>query len=263
MINPLPAIFISHGAPDLPIRGGEVSDFLRSLHRQFPKPKAILVVSAHWHSDPIMVSAAKFPKTIYDFSGFSEQLYQLSYPARGIPELSDRIVDLLGRSGIPCNIHPTRGLDHGAWTPLILTYPEADIPVTQLSIEYQNDPLYHWQVGQALEPLRHEGVLILGSGGITHNLYAFNVNYDATPLDWVQEFDMWIAKTIAEGSWDDLINYRRLAPYASKNHPTDEHLLPLFVALGAGGANVKGMQLHSSYAFGAFSMAAYAFASGT
>jgi 4,5-DOPA dioxygenase extradiol len=259
-MDTLPTTFLSHGAPDLPIRDGAVSQFLRSLHQLFPKPKAILVISAHWNSDTPMVSAAIQPRTIYDFSGFPEQLYQLSYPASGAPELSDRVVDLLLQSGISCTTHPSRGLDHGAWTPLILAYPAADIPVTQLSIQYHRDPLYHWQVGQALEPLRHEGVLIIGSGSITHNLYAFSPNYDATPLDWVQQFDQWIAKTIADKDWESLMHYRQLAPYASKNHPTDEHLLPLFVALGAAGANVEGRQLHSSYTYGAFSMAAYAFA---
>jgi Catalytic LigB subunit of aromatic ring-opening dioxygenase len=119
MMNSLPAIFLSHGAPDLPIREGAVANFLRSLHQQFPKPKAILVISAHWHSDPPMVSTARQPKTIYDFSGFPEALYHLSYPAPGAPDLGDRVVTLLTQAGITCHTHPSRGLDHGSWTPLI------------------------------------------------------------------------------------------------------------------------------------------------
>jgi 4,5-DOPA dioxygenase extradiol len=205
------------------------------------------------------VSLAQHPKTIYDFSGFPEQLYQLSYPAPGAPDLANRVVTLLTQAGIPCQTHPSRGLDHGAWTPLLVAYPDADIPVTQLSIQYYRDPLYHWKLGQALESLRHEGVLIIGSGSATHNLYAFGTDYNAPPPDWVQQFDEWLAKTIAQDDWETLLHYRQLAPYAKENHPTEEHLLPLFVALGAGGQNSKGIQLHHSYTYSVFSMAAYAF----
>ena len=258
-MDSLPTIFLSHGAPDLAIRDGAVSDFLRSLHQQFPKPKAILVISAHWNTDLPTVSAATNPRTIYDFSGFPSQLYELSYPASGSPELSDRVVELLTQAGMPCETHPTRGLDHGAWTPLLLAYPAADIPVTQLSIQSHRDPLHHWQIGKALEALRHEGVLIIGSGSATHNMYAFNESYNAETPDWVRVFDQWLAQNIAEGNQEALLQYRQHAPYAKENHPTDEHLMPLFVAMGAGGA--KGKQLHSSYTYGVFSMAAYAFMS--
>jgi 4,5-DOPA dioxygenase extradiol len=255
----LPAIFLSHGAPDLPIREGEATQFLRSLHRQFPKPKAILVISAHWNSDLPMVSNAQHPETIYDFSGFPEALYRLEYPAPGAPALADRVVHVLNQAGIPCKTHSSRGFDHGAWTPLILAYPAADIPVTQLSIQYRHDPLYHWKLGQALEPLRSGGVLIIGSGSATHNLYSFDSNYNAPTPPWVRQFDEWLAQTIEQRDWDALIQYRQFAPYAQENHPTEEHLLPLFVALGAGGAATTGRQLHHGYTYGAFSMAAYSF----
>lgn len=258
-MNSLPAIFLSHGAPDLPIREGAVTNFLRSLHQQFPKPKAILVISAHWYSDPPMVSTAQQPKTIHDFSGFPEALYHLRYSAPGAPDLADRVVTLLTQAGIACDTHSSRGLDHGTWTPLILAYPAADIPVTQLSIQSHRDLFHHWKLGQALEPLRHEGVLIIGSGSATHNLYAFSKRYDALPPLWVQQFDEWLAETIEQRNWNALMHYRDLAPYAQENHPTEEHLLPLFVALGAGGADARGIQLHRSYTYGAFSMAAYAF----
>jgi 4,5-DOPA dioxygenase extradiol len=257
--NLLPAIFISHGAPDLPIREGAVTHFLKSLAQQFPKPQAILVVSAHWNSDLPIVSAAQEPRTIHDFSGFPQALYEMEYPAPGAPELADRVVGLLNQAGIPCATHPTRGLDHGAWTPLLLAYPAADIPVTQLSIQYDRDPLHHWKVGQALEPLRSEGVLIIGSGSATHNLSAFSEHYAASPPPWVQQFDEWLAQTIIQGDWESLLKYRQIAPSAAENHPTDEHLLPLFVALGAGGHQAQGTQWHHSYTYGAFSMAAYAF----
>jgi 4,5-DOPA dioxygenase extradiol len=266
MIN-LPALFISHGAPDLPIRDGAVTHFLKSLHQQFPKPKAILVISAHWNSAQPTVSKAVQPQTIYDFGGFPDAVYQLNYPAPGAPELAERVISLLTQAGISSNTHPNRGLDHGAWTPLILAYPDADIPVTQLSIQYHAGSLHHFQIGQALTPLRAEGVLILASGSATHNLWEFvgvqptggNSRYDAPPPDWVRVFDEWLAERIAESNWEAVLNYRKIAPHAEKNHPTDEHLLPLFVALGAGGDEVKGVRLHHSYNYGAFSMAAYAF----
>ena len=258
-MNSLPAIFLSHGAPDLPLREGAVTVFLRSLPQQFPRPQAILVISAHWQTDSPLVSIAPHPPTIYDFSGFPATLKQLSYPAPGAPELADRVITLLAHADIVCAPHLTRGLDHGAWTPLMLAYPAADIPVTQLSIQSRREPHYHWQLGQALEPLRHEGILIVGSGGITHNLAAFNQQYDALPLPWVQQFDEWLATTIQQSNWEALLQYRQYAPYAHANHPTEEHLLPLFMVLGAGGANAKGTQLHHGYIHSALSMAAYAF----
>jgi 4,5-DOPA dioxygenase extradiol len=258
-MDSLPTLFISHGAPDLPLRDGAVTEFLQSLQQHFAKPKAILVVSAHWYSELPMVSAAVAPRTIHDFSGFPAELYKLNYPAPGSPELADRIIALLHQAGIAAQIDPDRGFDHGTWTPLLLAFPAADIPVVQLSIQYDRDVAYHRQLGQALETLRQQGVLIIGSGSATHNLHAFSVQYDAAPPFWVQQFDEWLGETIAQQDWQRLMQYRQLAPYANDNHPTEEHLLPLFVALGAAGAAAKGIQLHQSYNYGAFSMAAYAF----
>jgi 4,5-DOPA dioxygenase extradiol len=257
----LPALFVSHGAPDLPIREGAVMEFLKGLHLQLPqKPKAILVISAHWSSAQPIVSLATQPQTIYDFSGFPEAIYRLSYPAPGAPELGDRVIHLLNEAGFSCQGHPSRGLDHGAWTPLILAYPDADIPVTQLSIQPQAGVLHHYRLGQALEALRSEGVLIFASGSLTHNLWAVGGRYDAPSLDWVRVYDEWLAERIGDKDWDAVLNYRQVAPYAAENHPTDEHLLPLFVALGAGGVDGSGIRLHHSFTYGALSMAAYAFA---
>jgi 4,5-DOPA dioxygenase extradiol len=258
-MHTLPTLFLSHGAPDLPLRDGAVTEFLRSLHQHFAKPKAILVISAHWYSAMPMVSAAVAPRTIHDFSGFPAALYKLNYPAPGSPELADRVITLLNQAGIVAQIDPDRGFDHGTWTPLILAYPAADIPIVQLSVQYHQNVTYHWQLGQALETLRREGVLIIGSGSVTHNLNAFSAEYDATPPQWVEQFDEWLGETIAQQDWQRLMQYRQLAPYAQENHRTEEHLLPLFVALGAAGAAAKGIQLHQSYTYGAFSMAAYSF----
>ena len=182
----------------------------------------------------------------------------MHYPAPGSPELANRVVQLLTQAGITCNTEPTRGLDHGTWAPLILAYPKAEIPVVQLSIQYRQSPQMHWQLGQALGPLRQEGILIIGSGSATHNLAAMDGDYHAPPPVWVSKFDDWLAKTI-EQNWGALMQYRQLAPYAQENHPTQEHLLPLFAALGAVGLDAQTKQLHRSYTYSVLSMAAYAF----
>lgn len=163
------------------------------------------------------------------------------------------------QAGISYQSDPARGFDHGTWTPLILAYPAADIPIVQLSIQYYRDVTYHQQLGRALEPLRQQGVLIIGSGSATHNLQAFSAQYNSAPPFWVQQFDEWLGEAIAQQDWQSLTQYRQLAPYANENHPTEEHLLPLFVALGAAGSATKGIRLHQSYTYGAFSMASYAF----
>lgn len=252
----LPSLFISHGAPDLPIRTGATQDFLRQLPQTMPTPEAILVISAHWLTAQPTVTYAAQPKTIYDFGGFPQALYDLSYPAPGAPELGDRLVAALSEAGFPAQTHPTRGFDHGAWTPLILAYPEATIPVVQLSLQPHQPPEHHYRLGQALAPLRHQGVLIMGSGAATHNLGAFGAGYEALPPVWATAFDDWLAQAISQNDVQRLLDYRQLAPYAAQNHPTEEHLLPLFVALGAGG---KGRQIHHGFTYGAFSMAAYEF----
>lgn len=260
-MSPLPAIFVSHGAPDLPLHPtSPVLDFLKNLAGQFSQPKAILAVSAHWSSAVPTVSTASDMETIHDFGGFPQELYQLTYPAAGAPELADRVAQHLTHAGFETATHPSRGLDHGAWEPLMLMYPEADIPVTQLSIQPALGTAHHFQLGQALAPLLHEDVLILASGAATHNLRQFSTyEFDAAPPEWVQQFDDWLSDAISRYDVDALIDYRQRAPYAAQNHPTEEHLLPLFVALGAGGENARAIQLHSSFTYGVLSMAAYAF----
>ncbi len=252
----LPALFISHGAPDLPIRAGATQDFRRRLPEAIPYPQAILVVSAHWSTAQPTLGGAIRPQTIHDFGGFPKALYQLHYPVLGAPDLAEDAAKLLTQAGFSPQVHPTRGLDHGAWTPLLVAYPEAAIPIVQLSIQAHQPPAYHHRIGQALAPLRDKGVLIVGSGAATHNLGAFVPDYSAPPPDWVAAFDQWLAAAIAQNAPHQLLNYRAIAPYAVRNHPTDEHLLPLFVALGAGG---RGRKIHHGFTYGAFSMAAYAF----
>jgi 4,5-DOPA dioxygenase extradiol len=258
----LPSLFISHGSPDLPLTPSPAQDFLSQLSQQFEKPKAILVISAHWNTTHPMVSASTQPETIHDFSGFPSALYQLQYPAPGAPQLAHRVHTLLKDADFASEIVTNRGLDHGAWNPLILIYPAADIPVTQLSIQPRQDAAYHLRLGQALEPLKEEGVLILASGSATHNLREIG-NYVGTiqPPLWVSEFTDWLTKKAEAGDIKALVNYRQIAPHAERNHPTPEHLLPLFVALGAGGKHAKAVSLHSSYTYGVLSMAALSFLS--
>ncbi|HEY9697249.1 MAG TPA: class III extradiol ring-cleavage dioxygenase [Trichocoleus sp.] len=260
-MNSFPSVFISHGAPDLLLHPSRATDFFKQFESKFGRPEAILVISAHWLSQRPVVSAAVQPRTIHDFGGFPAELYEMQYSAPGAPALAAQVKQQLEKAGFPVEVNPDRGLDHGAWSPLLLMYPEANIPVTQLSIQPYSDPEHHLKLGRALAPLREAGVLILASGSITHNLQSFGGSkFDAESLEWAVQFDQWLAETIAQPNIEALLNYRQQAPYAVQNHPTDEHFLPLFVALGAGGTTPQVTQLHSSFTYGAISMAAYAFA---
>jgi 4,5-DOPA dioxygenase extradiol len=252
---PLPAVFVSHGAPTLVFEDIPARRFMASLSQQLPRPAAILCISAHWETAHPTVSSAAAPATIHDFYGFPEPLYQLRYAAPGAPALAARVAARLDEAGIGCVIDAERGLDHGAWNPLMLIYPQADIPVTQLSIQSSLDPAHHVAVGRALRPLRDEGVLVLASGGAVHNLRQFHVDRE-TPALWAVSFDDWLAERIAAGDEQALVSYREVRPDGPLAHPRDEHFMPLFVALGAGGD--KGRALHRSFAHGSLSMAAYA-----
>lgn len=254
-----PSIFISHGSPalvgeDIPARG-----FLAGLGREIGRPAAILVASAHWETQAPRASTAKAPETIHDFYGFPEALYQLRYPAPGAPETAARAIELLRGAGFAAGADSTRGLDHGAWSPLMLIYPEADIPVAQISIQPVLGAAHHISLGRALAPLRADNVLVLGSGGAVHNLAALERHRHDAPPDWTRRFDDWLTDALETGDEEALADYRRRAPDARLAHPRDEHLLPAFVAYGAGGAGVRGRVLHRSFAHGSLSMAAYAF----
>lgn len=260
MPTKLPSLFVSHGAPTIALDQSDAHKFLTKFPDAIDKPSAILAVSAHWETSTPHVSVATAPETIYDFRGFPDALYQMTYPAPGAPDLARRTGELLATNGLGPVKAETRGLDHGAWVPLLLGYPAADIPVTQLSINPNETPEYHFKIGEALRPLRDEGVLILASGNLTHNLAEFRGQpLDAEPPEWVRAFDEWASWAIAEGRVEDLLAYRTRAPEAVRNHPTDEHLLPLFVAMGAGTPTTPGRHLHKSYTYGVLAMDAYGF----
>jgi 4,5-DOPA dioxygenase extradiol len=256
----LPCLFLSHGAPTLPLTDTPAREFLSQVGGTLERPKAILVISAHWETALPMVNAVESNETIHDFGGFPRALYDLRYPAPGSPNFAARVVETLREGGFECNIDKRRGLDHGAWVPLLLMYPRADIPVLQLSVQPHLGPEHHLRVGRALAPLRDEGVLIIGSGSFTHDLSEFRGHnpYDPAP-DWVNSFADWFDAALMKGRMNDLLNYRRQAPFATKNHPTEEHLLPLYAALGAAGENARAERLHASSTYGVLRMDVYAF----
>jgi 4,5-DOPA dioxygenase extradiol len=256
----MPVLFVSHGAPTLPLEPGDTGEVWRKLGEQLPRPSAILAISAHWETHIPTVSSAVNPETIHDFSGFPAELYELQYPAPGSPKMAHSTAHALRNAGIPVQLDDTHGLDHGAWVPLSLMYPQADIPVAQLSLQPDRDPAWHIALGRALRPLREQGVLIVGSGSISHNLRALFKHPPGAPApDWVTEFCDWIAGKIQSGDIDALSAYRTGAPHAVQNHPTDEHLLPLFVVIGAADKIDSSLRLNQVMTYGILAMDAWLF----
>jgi 4,5-DOPA dioxygenase extradiol len=259
----MPTLFISHGSPMLAVVDSAARRFLKDLGPRLPAPTAVVVVSAHYDAPTTEVTAALRPETIHDFGGFPDELYRLRYPASGDPDLARDIVARLTAAALPARLAPTRGLDHGAWIPLSLMFPRAEMPVLQVSIDSTGTPEQHFALGRALRSLRDAGALVLGSGGATHNLalyvHARGRDDDSTPPEWVEAFNEWTAGAIVARRLDDLFRYSERAPYAAQNHPTAEHFLPLFVTLGAAYDEEKGVRIHSSYDRGLLSLDAYAF----
>jgi 4,5-DOPA dioxygenase extradiol len=252
-----PSLFVSHGAPTLPFENVAARDFLRGLFAARPKPKAVMIASAHWESDAPEVSTAERPATIHDFWGFPDSLSKIVYAAPGAPAIAQRAASLLSEAGFAASEDPGQGLDHGAWVPLMLALDDADVPVFQLSIQPRRDPAHHLAVGRAVAKLRDEGVAVIGSGSATHNLRKLAWNDHKSVAPWAREFDDWLASRVEAGDEAALLDYRARAPHAAVAHPTDEHLLPFYVAMGAGG---EGRRIHASFTHGALSMAAYEFA---
>ena len=257
----LPTLFISHGSPMLAIEDSPARRFLLELGKTLPRPKAIIVASAHWESvGGLVVSLASHPETIHDFGGFPEELFNIQYPVQGAPDTAARAAELLEHAGFAVKRSIARGLDHGAWVPLRLMYPDADIPVAQVSLRRGASPAEHERLGKALQELRKDDVLIIGSGSLTHNLYAFRgASIDAEVPPWVGDFDEWMHLRLQHNQRELLLDYRAQAPFAVRNHPTEEHLLPLFVAMGAAGDAPKTERLHASYEYGVLAMDMYTF----
>jgi 4,5-DOPA dioxygenase extradiol len=245
----------------LAVQDSPARQFLQQLGKSLPRPKAIIVASAHWESyGAPAVSLAAHPETIHDFGGFPAELFAITYPAPGAPAVAERAAALLEAAGYAVKRSPDRGLDHGAWVPLRLMYPDADIPVMQISVLRGTTPAEHEKLGRALAALRDEGILIIGSGSLTHNLYEFRgQGIDAPVPSWVSDFGAWMKTMLQDNQREALRDYRRQAPFAERNHPTEEHLLPLFVAMGAAGDAAKAERIHASYEYGVLAMDVYAF----
>lgn len=253
-------LFLSHGSPMLYLTDTPAHRFLRALGEELPRPRAVLVASAHWETDAPAVGAAPAPRTIHDFGGFPEALHQARYAAPGASEVAREAADLLEAAGLPAQLDTGRGLDHGIWVPLAIAFPSADVPIVPLAIQPGRDARHHLAIGRALAPLAARGVLVVGSGALTHNLYAVRGQaIDAPAAAWVDGFREWVAVRAAGGDIDALCRYRSLAPAGEINHPTEDHFLPFFVPLGAAGPGAAGRRVHASVEYGALAMDAYAF----
>jgi 4,5-DOPA dioxygenase extradiol len=269
-MNTFAPLFLSHGSPMTALEPREAGAFMQHLgatiRQQQGAPKAVLVISAHSLTrEPALLAAAQH-QAVYDFGGFDPRLNQLLYNAPGAPALAPRVARLLQAAGLPVHTLNQGGLDHGIWTPLRFMFPQADVPVLPLAWPPQWTPQQLFTLGQALAPLADEGVLIIGSGSITHNLQRVFAGGGLHPADGPATpestaFRDWFAQQGAQAHWPQLLDYRAQAPHAVLMHPSDEHLLPFFVAAGAGGHH-PALRVHSSLVFGELGMDAYAFGSG-
>lgn len=263
----MPSLFVSHGAPTFALDPGLAGPRLTALGRALPRPQAVLMVSPHWTSPTPRVGTAMHPATLHDFGGFDPALYQLSYPSPGHAELAHRTIEQLNRCGWSAQADSQRGLDHGAWVPLRHLFPNADVPVFQVSLPSRLNAQSAWAFGQAMAPLAEEGVLIIGSGSLTHNLHEFRASHGRDEA-YVAAFASWVREAVEQGDNARLLRTLDDAPEAHRAHPTTEHFWPLLVAAGAADAGhgtppatvieggiAHGMLAMDSYAFGLPNMA--------
>lgn len=252
-----PSLFISHGSPMFAIEPGLLGPNLRRIGDSLTDLTAIVVVSPHWQTRGVRVTGAAALETIHDFGGFPASLFAIQYPARGEPQLAVHVVELLRAGGFDAAIDSRRGLDHGAWVPLRYLKPAADVPILQVSLPQDLDAAGALRLGRALAPLREQGVLVIGSGSLTHNLYEFRQHIDDP--EYAQAFADWIAEAVARGDAEALVHYRSQAPHAARAHPTEEHYLPLLVALGASGADEERLRIEGGMTYGVLSMDSFGF----
>jgi 4,5-DOPA dioxygenase extradiol len=256
MADKQPTLFISHGAPDFVLTDHIAKRTLSQLGQTLASPKAIIIISAHWTNSPIGITSATSHRMIYDFSGFPEALYQIHYPAIGDPALAIQISQQLEASGFSVNLDQERGLDHGAWIPLMLIYPAAAIPVIQISLP-RGSLREAAKLGEALTPFREQGMLIIGSGGSVHNLRA--MNREGRTDVWAKKFEYWLQQNVEGNRFDRVINPKQFTPLFDQAHPTPEHFTPLIIAWAAGNKTKPGRRFHQSYMYGNIGMAMYAF----
>lgn len=252
-----PLLFISHGAPTFAMEPGKLGPQLQALGAELSGVRAVLVVSPHWQTRGVAVSTTAAPETIHDFGGFPARLYELSYPAAGAPQVAQEAAALLAEAGFKTEIDSRRGLDHGAWVPLYHLLPQAQIPVFQVSMPYDLNTAQAMQLGRALAPLRQQGVLIVASGSMTHNLGEFRQGM-AQPASYVTEFSNWVRSAVLAHAVQPMLAYRSEAPHAVRAHPSEEHFLPLLVAMGAQAEGETAQLLDGGIEHGMLSMDSFA-----
>ena len=251
-----PVLFVSHGAPTFALEPGRLGPQLAAVGASLPPLRAVLVLSPHWQTRALRVMAHPAPATVHDFGGFPAPLYQLRYPAPGAPEIATEVLQQLQAAGLAADRDTERGRDHGAWVPLLHLLPAASLPVLQLSMPVSLDAAGAWQLGRALAPLRERGILLLGSGSLTHNLH--EVRFHARDgADYAEQFRRWIAEALARRDDDALRDYRQRAPAAARAHPTEEHFLPLLFAAGASTADDQLTRLDGGIEHGVLAMDSY------
>lgn len=258
------SLFVPHGAPTFALQPGAAGAALTAMAARLPRPRAVVIVSAHWDTALPTVGAATRFDTIHDFSGFPPALYALRYPATGCPELARTVVAAIDDAGLPVQLDTTRGLDHGAWVPLRMMFPDADVPVIPVSLQSAGGPDQAWRLGRALAGLEQE-LVVIGSGNLTHNLRDWQrVSHSgaATP-PYVRGFADWVAGRLTAGDTAALLDYRRRAPGGVQAHPSEEHLLPLFVALGAAGDGARAHRFHAGIDEHVLAMDAWTFTPAT
>lgn len=250
------SLYLSHGSPMMLLRDTPTRRFLTELGRTLPKPGAVICVSAHWNTVEPALGFAAWPEKINDIYGFPPELYQMVYEPPGAPGVAAAAAERIGPA---CRRDPGAGIDHAVWSVMSLMWPEADVPVVPMSVQPDADASHHYFLGRRLAPLTAEGVLVIGSGAATHNLSEYSRRPDEMPVDpAVAAFTDWLAQTAEAGDVAALLDYRERAPFAERNHPTDEHLLPFFVALGAA-AGGRGRRLHAWVDSGVLAMDSYGF----
>ena len=255
-----PSLFVSHGAPTYAIEPGLAGAQLGALGRLLGKPRAIVVVSPHWMTSGLEITAIERPQTVHDFGGFPRALYDLQYPAPGSRALALKIQQQLATGGMQARLDALRGLDHGAWVPLLHLYPDADVPTLQVSLPFDANPNSAYALGQAFVPLADDGVLIIGSGSLTHNLDEFRMSEsEGDAAAYAQEFSAWIRQAVAAGDLARLRQALDLAPHAARAHPTTEHFLPLLVAAGAALKHTPVTVLNGGIRHGVLAMESYVF----
>lgn len=254
----MPSYFFAHGAPSIVLENNAYTELLRDFARGHARPKGIVLFSAHWEESVQSVGVADTFETIYDFGGFQEELYSMTYPAHGDRALGDEVLRLFAEKGIKSVSNDKRGLDHGAWAVLKMLFPEADIPVVALSVNRHLTEAEQYGIGQALSSLKERDILIIGSGGTVHNLRRLNWRAEGAE-HWAEQFDNWLQEKLEAWDTEALFRYMELAPHAKDAVPTSEHFIPLLLAMGAGDATRQAKLLHRSYQYGNLSLSCWQF----